>query len=295
MVAKANIRHNFGVHDDLPMEQIVYHRSGGWFVSYRRCAAITIGNLLLFSVFIIMALMLASKQLDNPADSRSLPVYIAGRHPSNRQPSKHSDWHNVPTGNVVPINYRLLLQPTFNRTAAGNLYGTVWMTFTPNIDRLQHVTLHVATGVQLIANSVFVYRSRIWNQASFDVAHEKTGFRWIVDNRYDAVYDNNTSDDASNIRYERNEFEQYVCTYIMSILFTETLTCQRYSELRERRQSRISPIQMSLTIRIENKHRQQQNLPKAFYANRDISPKSQSHRCWPILVTKRSTFRWHCH
>lgn len=66
------------------------------------------------------------------------------------------------------------MRPVFNSSSDRpyTVYGTVSVTFTPDRDQLHWVQLHSAAGMLVNENNVFVYRSRIWTEASFE---ERTG------------------------------------------------------------------------------------------------------------------------
>lgn len=53
MVGKANIRHNFGVHDEMPVDDIAYKRTGGCFVSHTRFAIVSALIVLLFAGLVV--------------------------------------------------------------------------------------------------------------------------------------------------------------------------------------------------------------------------------------------------
>lgn len=99
------------------------------------------------------------------------------------------------------------MRPIFNAT--GNhgrpftIYGTVWITFTPQRDHLQTLNMRTAPGLQVNANNVLVFRSRIWNAESFATNAENGngGFQWIggdTDDNSDEVHVVEATEESTN-------------------------------------------------------------------------------------------------
>lgn len=119
-------------------------------------------------------------QTDSPArllDFLGKPTIGNGIVPSSRTTHRDDD--------IIAKNYRLSVRPVFNATAGTTgrpftIYGTVSITFTPRRDRQQAIAVRLSPGLQLNANNVFVYRSRIWGAESFAPNNAPVhGLRWI--------------------------------------------------------------------------------------------------------------------
>lgn len=68
MVGKANIRHEFGVRDAMPADDIQYTRQGGCFVSQRRACWAGVVVLLLFAITAMAVYELAKYSLKVASD-----------------------------------------------------------------------------------------------------------------------------------------------------------------------------------------------------------------------------------
>lgn len=106
-------------------------------------------------------------QTDQP---ESLLQFIGRRSSDDR---RHGD--ATAAADVTPRNYRLAVRPVFNSTSDRpyTVYGTASVTFTPDRDQLHSVVLQLAAGMLVNENNVFVYRSRIWTEASFGERPER--------------------------------------------------------------------------------------------------------------------------